>query len=178
MVSHARILEHRGLGRHIHAGSGVRPVGVRGIRAVFCALGLDDRRDLHAERNAFTLARPVGDRFQGCCVGLFDLGFLCGVKLGQNLPGGCGCRCLRGGTWQGRHRGDHAGIAVLYRIDGIRHCDMHHGEIAQPRIVAHVVGCHNGVGSLVPVGDDIGVYGEGRQRDNDYAWQRSCCRRS
>ena len=110
------------------------------------------------------LADPSGIAFKDAVYGFFDLGF--------SEPGRARVRICRAAAaaaasaealGRQRNSGHHPSVTVLHRIDRIGHRDMHHRQIAQPRIVADVLGRHHGIGSHVPVSDDIGARGRNRQ---------------
>jgi len=71
----------------------------------------------------------------------------CSGYLGEDLPPGRRCRRLGRRTRCGRKRRDHAGVAILHRVDRVD---------AQFGIVADIFG-HQGVGDHVLVSDDIGA---------------------
>ena len=144
----------------------MRAVGVGSVGAVVGAVGLDRGGHLHTQLDAFGLGGPVWDRLQRCRVGLFDLGFLLRVDLGEDLPRGRRGRGFCGCAWCGRKRRDHAGVAILHRVDRVGHGDMHHGQGAQFGIVADVVS-HQVIGDHVPISDDIGARGRNQQRSGD-----------
>src|SRR4030095_419699 len=66
--------KERGLCRHPDPGSGDRAIRIGSICRIGGSIGLDDRGDLFAERNALVLPRPVRNAAQGVCVGFIDLG--------------------------------------------------------------------------------------------------------
>ena len=146
----------------------MRAVGFGRVGAVVGAVGLDRLGHLHSELDAFGLGGPVRDRLERCRVGLFDLGFLLRVDLGEDLPRGGRGRRLSRCARRKRNGRDDARVTILHRIDRVRHGDMHHRQGAQFGIVADVVG-HQGIGEHVPISDDIGARGRNQQRSGDYS---------
>src|SRR5262249_16040492 len=73
----------------------------------------------HTQLDAFGFGRPVRDRLQRCWVGLFDLGCLFRVDLGEDLSRGRRGRSFGRGARCGRKRRYHADVAILHGIDRV-----------------------------------------------------------